>query len=92
MKAGAVGTCPTLDTEELPQMLILPENSLAVLIDEEAYPEFEKQLAGHPDIQTAFIVTDSQSAYRNMIKDLGASNTYQLYRDYLDNFRINTQR
>ena len=92
MKGGAIGKCPVLEGEELPNMLILPKNKMAVLIDEIFYPEFEEQLAQHTEIQTVFIVTDSEAAYREMIRAYEGKDCYQLYRDYLDNFRINTGR
>lgn len=92
MKGGAIGKCPVLEGEELPAMLVLPKNKMAVLIDEIFYPEFEQQLAQHPEIQTVFIVTDSEAAYREMIRAYEGKDCYQLYRDYLDNFRINTGR
>ena len=91
MKAGAIGKCPTI-SEDIPDMLILPENKFAVLIDEMSYMEFEKQIAVHPEIETIYIVTDSEPGYREMIAAFDGKNTYQLYRDYLDNFRINTGR
>lgn len=91
MKAGAIGKCPTI-SEDIPDMLILPENKFAVLIDEMSYMTFEKQIAEHPEIKTIYIVTDSESGYREMIAAFEGKNTYQLYRDYLDNFRINTGR
>ena len=92
MKGGAVAKCPVLEASELPHMLVLPENKMAVLIDEIYYPEFDAKLAKHPEIQTVFIVTDSESAYREMIRSYENKDCYQLYRDYLDNFRINTGR
>ena len=92
MKSGAIGKCPGLESDDLPDMLVLPKNKMAVLIDEIFYPEFEEQLAQHPDIQTVFIVTDSEAAYREMIRAYEGKDCYQLYRDYLDNFRINTGR
>lgn len=92
MKGGAIGKCPVLESEKLPDMLVLPKNKMAVLIDEIFYPEFEEQLAQHPEIQTVFIVTDSEAAYREMIRAYESKACYQLYRDYLDNFRINTGR
>ena len=92
MKGGAIGKCPVLESEKLPDMLVLPKNKMAVLIDEIFYPEFEQQLAQHPEIQTVFIVTDSEAAYREMIRAYEDKDCYQLYRDYLDNFRINTGR
>ena len=92
MKGGAIGKCPALESDELPEMLVLPENKMAVLIDEIYYSEFDAQLSQYPEIQTVFIVTDSESAYRMMIRMYEGKACYQLYRDYLDNFRINTGR
>ena len=63
---------------------------MAVLINENAYIEFVENI--DESIDTVFIVTDSEAGYREMIKDLDVKNTYQLYRDYLDNFRINSVR
>lgn len=91
MKAGAVGKCPTIG-EETPDMLILPENKFAVLVDEKQYMEFADQMDQHPEIETVFIVTDSEAGYRDMIAGLNVKQSFQLYRDYLDNFRINAVR
>ena len=91
MKAGAHGACPTIGEEQL-DMLILPENKFAVLVDEKAYMAFVEKLDGHPEIETVFIITDSESGYRDMIAGLNVKASYQLYRDYLDNFRINAVR
>lgn len=91
LKAGAVGKRPEYDGE-LPDMLILPENRLAILINESGYMSFAEQLNEHPEIDSVFIVTDSERAYREMISGLKVTNTYQLYRSYLDNFRINARR
>ena len=88
LKAGARGACPGIG-ETVPDMLIFPENKFAVLADEKAYMEFAEKLDEHPEIQTVFIVTDSESGYREMISGLDMQDSYQLYRDYLDNFRIN---
>ncbi len=92
MKSGAVGRCPLLGGDELPKMLVLPQNKMAVLVDEIYYSEFDAELSQHPEIQTVFIVTDSEAAYRSMIRTYDGKDCYQLYRDYLDNFRINTGR
>lgn len=91
MKAGAHGPCPTID-EETPDMLILPGNKFAVLVDERQYMDFVERVDKHPEIETVFIVTDSESGYRDMIAGLNVKESYQLYRDYLDNFRINAAR
>lgn len=91
MKAGAKGNCPVIDGN-VPDMLILPENKFAVLINENAFAPFEEAIQAHTDIQTVFIVTDYEVNYRSMVKSLGVQTSYQLYRDYLDNFRINHGR
>ena len=91
MKAGAIGRCPTVDASA-PDMLVLPENKFAVLVDEKAYLKFTEKLDDHPEIETVFIITDSESGYRDMISGLNVKESYQLYRDYLDNFRINAIR
>lgn len=91
MKAGAYGKCPTVD-ENTPDMLILPENRFAVLVDEKEYLTFSQRVNDCPEIETVYIVTDSEPGYREMIAAFEGKNTYQLYRDYLDNFRINTGR
>jgi len=91
MKAGAIGECPSLEGD-VPSMLVLPKNKFAILVDEQAYMDFVVALDEHPEIETTFIVTDSEAGYREMIAGLNVKNTYQLYRDYLDNFRINSVR
>ncbi len=92
MKAGARGPCPSLETDMPPEMLILPENQFAVLTEEALYEEFARKVNADRKIKTIFIVTDSEPGYREMVSGLRVKNTYQLYREYLDNFRINQGR
>ena len=92
MKAKAVGCCPIIEGEILPDMLVLPQNHFAVLLEELSFKKFSEELEKYPEIDTVFIVTDSVNAYREMIRSMDGKQTYQLYRDYLDNFRINTGR
>lgn len=92
MKANSIGKCPELSENQIPSMMILPENKMAILNDEIYYPEFDEELKKHSEIRTVFIVTDSESAYREMIRYYDDKQCYQLYRDYLDNFRINIGR
>ena len=92
MKAGAIGKCPVVETG-VPDMLILPENKMAILNDENRFAEFVKQLAEHPEINVVYLVTDYENGFIAMTQALGSKvKTYQLYRDYLDNFRINAGR
>ncbi len=92
MKAGAYGPCPAIGENDDPNMLILPDNKMAILAEECSFPKFEAEVLKYPEIKTVFIVTDSESGYREMIKGFDGIETFQLYRDYLDNFRINTGR
>ena len=91
LKAGAYATCPCSSDCSKP-MLVLPKNRFAILIDEKYYQEFCDKVKEHNEIQTLFIVTDSESGYKEMISGFNNMETYQLYRDYLDNFRINVRR
>ena len=93
MKAGAIGPCPHLaKNATIPDMLILPENKMAILINEASYSEFRSMVNDSEEIKTIYIVTDSNEGFREMAMELKAKDKYQLYRDYLDNFRINTER
>ena len=91
MKAGAIGKCPTIDAS-VPDMLILPDNKMAILNDENRFGEFAEQLTKHPEIEVVYLVTDYESSFVAMTQALEGKKTYQLYRDYLDNFRINAGR
>ncbi len=91
LKAGAHGTCPQLQDEKS-KMMILPKNQFAILMDEKHFQEFDAEVQNHSEIQTVYIVTDSEAGYREMISGYAGKDTFQLYRDYLDNFRINTGR
>ena len=91
MKAGAIGECPTIDTN-IPDILILPKNKMAILNNENVFAEFKNQLDKHPEIEVVYLVTDYEAGFVSMTKALEGKKTYQLYRDYLDNFRINAGR
>lgn len=90
LKAGAYGKCPL--SYDNTDVLILPENHFAVLINERKYIEFSEYLTKYPEIETLYFVTDSEAGYRELISQYSEKNTFQLYRDYLDNFRISVGR
>lgn len=96
LKAGGWGKSPEsenlIKNNVLPPYIILPENHFAVLIDEKFFSEFEPKVNAEKEIWTAFIVTDFEKGFKSMTKSLNVKKSYQLYRDYLDNFRINTER
>lgn len=87
-KAGCRGACPTVDDKNLPPMIILPENNFAVLLEEKYFAEFEREIFKRREVDTIFIITDSDYGYRAMIKNFADKTTCQLYRDYPENFKI----
>ena len=91
MKAGAHGPCPAVRGDP-GEMLVLPENRFAVLLEERAFGAFRERVAGLPEISTVYLVTDYELSFRSMAAAFRDRKTVQLYRDYLDNFRINRER
>ena len=89
MKAAAHGVCPThVDGE----FMVFSENKMAVLNDEFAIDELKEALRDKPEVETVYIIEDSEENYRTLAASLNVKQTYQLYRDYLDNFKINIER
>jgi adenine-specific DNA-methyltransferase len=68
---------------------IWPQNHFSILKKESRFRQFRRELDKYPQIEVVYIITDSQNAYLTMIDELRGFKTYQLYRDYLENFRIN---
>jgi adenine-specific DNA-methyltransferase len=63
----------------------------AVLIKEKEFRAFRKTLAERKDIGWIFLVTDSEENFGLMRRALGRKfQCVQLYKSYLENFRINT--
>lgn len=92
MKAGTIGECPTLKGKEIPEYLILPENKMAILTEEWAYAKFMDEMKDRQNIKTVFLVVDSEIGFREMAAPLKWAKTYQLYKDYLENFTINYEK
>lgn len=92
MKAGCFGPCPALAYQKVPEYMVLPENRMAILNDNSCFARFAEEVGNAPMIETVYLVTDSDADYRSMSRELNVKQTYQLYRDYLDNFRINSRR
>jgi adenine-specific DNA-methyltransferase len=63
-----------------------------VLLDEDRYGEFADKLAETENIRVVYFVTNSEEAFREMSDGIGMERTYQLYRDYIDNFVIGSRR
>lgn len=92
MKVGCFGPCPVLVDQKVPEYMVLPENRMAILNDNSCFKRFAEEVGNASEIETVYLVTDSDADYRSMSKGLNVKQTYQLYRDYLDNFRINSRR
>ena len=64
-----------------------------VLLREDWYKEFAAKLADRPDITHVFLVTDSVEAFHEMAASIDRPRRcVQLYKSYLDNFKINLEQ
>lgn len=90
MKAGCRGE---RETSRGSSPWFIPKNSpFAVLIKEQKFGAFKKEIAGRDDLTHVFFVTDSEENFRAMTRALRREvQTIQLYRSYLENFSINTE-
>lgn len=78
------------------QAWFIPKHSpFAVLIQERRFRDFAARLAERPDITHVFLVTDSEENFGVMRRALAQTKRdyrcVQLYKSYLENFRLNTQ-
>lgn len=91
MAAGGVGN---REKPEEGQAFSMPEGSTyGVLFRESRFRQFSEALEGQPDVTHVWLVTDSEEAYAEMRSALpNRLSVSMLYRDYLRNFKINTER
>ena len=97
--AGARGARP--DNEKgshgYGRWFIPKASPFAVLLREECLGEFLRELETRPDVTHVFLVTDSDDGFREMAALVPPDGkgeprrTVQLYRSYLENFRINME-
>lgn len=92
LKSGAIGKRPVINNNEVPDMLILPQNGFAILVDETKFAEFTQKLSEENNIHVVYFVTNSEEAFREMTAGVKINNTHQLYRDYIDNFVLGSRR
>lgn len=101
LKAGAIGPRPELKRgDPEPAFFAPPENPFAVLLEESSLNGLLAALADRVELRCVYLVTDSEDAFKEMSADVVGAlrsgspelTTVQLYRDYLDNFLINTDR
>lgn len=92
MMAGAKGVRPLAPDPHA--HWLMPEGcTFVVLMRESRFREFLAKIEGRIDLTHAFLVTNSDSAFHDMRDDLPEHiEAVQLYKSYLDNFKINTQQ
>lgn len=92
MMAGAKGSRP--EAPDPHAHWLIPEGCpFVVLMREGRFREFLVKIKDRTDLTHVFLVTNSDSAYHDMRDDLPEHvEAVQLYKNYLDNFKINTQR
>jgi len=74
------------------QSWFIPKHApFAVLIKKKEFRAFRETLAERKDVEWIFLVTDSEGKFRADTRTLGRKfQCVQLYKSYLENFRINT--
>ena len=92
MQSGAIGRRPEIIGDEIPPVFIPDNSTFAILTEEEYFASFKREISQKSNITHVYLVTDSQTAFEEMASQLDAPNIRQLYRDYIDNFTINTRR
>jgi adenine-specific DNA-methyltransferase len=90
LRAGAKGPRPCATSSE--PYLIPADCSFAVLLEESYFKEFQTAIAPRTDLTHIFLVTDSEAAFFEMKAELDTPQVIMLYKDYLENFKINVQR
>lgn len=86
--SGSKGSLPKVNGSE---PYLIPEAApFSILIQETRFAEFRERLAGREDISHVFIVTDNVDSFHTMKEEIGHQRVIQLYSNYLNNFRINT--
>ena len=88
MMAGARGQRPAAPDPHAPWLV--PANCpFAVLMQETRFKDFVRHVDGRTDITHVFVVTNSQDTVYKLRHEWPALRVVQLYKDYLENFRIN---
>jgi adenine-specific DNA-methyltransferase len=90
LAAGAQGNPTALRVHG--EWFLGDEAPFAVLLDEDHIKEFAKRVRARKDLTHVWLVTDSEAAFTRMRDRLPSRLAAgMLYRDYLRNFRINTE-
>lgn len=91
LMAGGCGEVPRYDEQQ--GYLISREGGFSLLVDEGAFRTFRAELEEAPGVTWAFLVCDSDDGFQQLCAALPphvpSRRRVRLYRDYLNNFRIN---
>ena len=88
MMAGARGPRPTAPDAHAPWLL--PDGcAFVVLMHETRFKDFARHVESRTDLTHVFIVTNSQDTVYKLRSEWPDLRVVQLYKDYLENFRIN---
>jgi len=88
MMAGARGPRPQAPDAHAPWLL--PAGCpFAVLMQETRFKDFVRHVADRADLTHVFVVTNSQDTVYKLRHEWPTLRVVQLYKDYLENFRIN---
>lgn len=88
MMAGARGPRPAAPDSHAP-WLLPADSPFAVLKQETRFKDFVRHVDERTDITHVFVVTNSQDTVYKLRHEWPALRVVQLYKDYLENFRIN---
>lgn len=88
MMAGARGRRPAAPDPHAP-WLVPASCPFAVLIQETRFKDFARHIDDRTDITHVFVVTHSPDTLYKLRHEWPALRVVQLYKDYLENFRIN---
>lgn len=88
MMAGSRGPRPEAPDVHAPWLL--PDGCpFVVLMQETRFKEFVRHVESRADLTHVFVVTNSQDTVYKLRHEWPELNVVQLYKDYLENFRIN---
>lgn len=88
MMAGAKGTLPTVPSANVPWFI--PDRcSFALLLRESRFRDFHDKIKEMTNLTHVFIVTNSRDVFLRLRDEIKAKSVIQLYKSYLENFKIN---
>ena len=88
MMAGARGRRPEAPDPHAP-WLLASSSPFAVLMQETRFKDFVRHVETRAELTHVFVVTNSQDTVHKLRHEWPALRVVQLYKDYLENFRIN---